>query len=123
MRVLPAPEPGDAHSVTSRAVRLVFAEGERVLLVDNKRRRHLITLVPGAQFHTHAGMVGHDEIIGSDDGITVRTTKGARLVALRPTLSDYILEMPRGAQVIYPKDIGPIPVSYTHLTLPTNREV
>jgi len=89
-------------------VRLVFAEGERVLLVDNKRRRHLITLVPGAQFHTHAGMVGHDEIIGSDDGITVRTTKGARLVALRPTLSDYILEMPRGAQVIYPKDIGPI---------------
>lgn len=85
-----------------------FAAGDRVLLVDNKRRRHMITLEPGGQFHTHAGMIAHDTIIGADDGAAVRTTKGARLVAVRPTLSEYILEMPRGAQVIYPKDIGPI---------------
>jgi tRNA (adenine57-N1/adenine58-N1)-methyltransferase len=85
-----------------------FVEGEKVLLVDNRRRRHLISLAAGQQFHTHAGMVPHDSIIGAPDGATVRTSKGARLTALRPTLNDYILEMPRGAQVIYPKDIGPI---------------
>ena len=82
--------------------------GELVLLVDNKKRRHLITLTPGAQFHTHAGVIDHDALIGAREGATVRTTKGARLVAVRPTLSQYVLEMPRGAQVIYPKDLGPI---------------
>jgi tRNA (adenine57-N1/adenine58-N1)-methyltransferase len=82
--------------------------GERVLLIDTKRRRHLITLTPGQQFHTHAGMVEHDNLIGSEEGITVRTSHGQRLVVLRPTLGEYVLEMPRGAQVIYPKDLGPI---------------
>jgi tRNA (adenine57-N1/adenine58-N1)-methyltransferase len=85
-----------------------FVEGERVLLVDNRRRRHLVMLVAGGQFHTHAGIIEHDDVIGHDDGSTVRTTRGARLTALRPTLAEYILEMPRGAQVIYPKDIGAI---------------
>jgi tRNA (adenine57-N1/adenine58-N1)-methyltransferase catalytic subunit len=85
-----------------------FGVGDRVLLVDHKRRRHLITLAPGGQFHTHAGIVEHDALIGREEGLTVRTTKGARLVAVRPTLSEYVLEMPRGAQVIYPKDLGPI---------------
>jgi tRNA (adenine57-N1/adenine58-N1)-methyltransferase len=85
-----------------------FVEGDRVLLVDHRRRRHLITLAPGAQFHTHTGIVEHDAIIGSPEGSTVRTSRGSRLLALRPTLSDYVLEMPRGAQVIYPKDLGPI---------------
>jgi tRNA (adenine57-N1/adenine58-N1)-methyltransferase catalytic subunit len=85
-----------------------FDAGDRVLLVDNKKRRHLITLEPGGQFHTHAGIVEHDAIIGGADGLTVRTTKGARLIAVRPTLSEYVLEMPRGTQVIYPKDLGPI---------------
>jgi tRNA (adenine57-N1/adenine58-N1)-methyltransferase len=86
----------------------VFQAGDRVLLVDNKRRRHLVTLETGGQFHTHAGIVAHDDLIGQPDGTTVRTTRNARLVAVRPTLSEYVLEMPRGAQVIYPKDIGPI---------------
>ena len=86
----------------------LFAPDERVLLVDNRRRRHLVVLVEGGQFHTHAGIISHDDIIGHPDGSTVRTTRGARLTALRPTLAEYILEMPRGAQVIYPKDIGPI---------------
>jgi tRNA (adenine57-N1/adenine58-N1)-methyltransferase catalytic subunit len=85
-----------------------FAAGDRVLLVDNKRRRHLVTLAVGGQFHTHAGVLDHDLIIGQPDGSTVRTTKNARLVAVRPTLAEYVLEMPRGAQVIYPKDLGPI---------------
>jgi tRNA (adenine57-N1/adenine58-N1)-methyltransferase len=86
----------------------IFAAGDRVLLVDNKRRRHLVTLAEGGQFHTHAGIVNHDDLIGRPDGTTVRTTRNARLVAVRPTLSEYVLEMPRGAQVIYPKDLGPI---------------
>ena len=86
----------------------VFAAGDRVLLVDSKRRRHLITLEPGGEFHSHTGVLRHDDLIGHDDGTTVRTTLGARLVAVRPTLAEYILEMPRGAQVIYPKDLGPI---------------
>jgi tRNA (adenine57-N1/adenine58-N1)-methyltransferase len=79
-----------------------------VLLVDAKRRRHLVTLSEGGQYHTHAGVVEHDDLIGRLEGVTVRTSRGARLVALRPTLADHVLEMPRGAQVIYPKDLGPI---------------
>ena len=82
--------------------------GERVLVVDTKKRRHLVTLAVGGEFHTHAGAMKHDDLIGQPEGITVRTTKHQRLLVLRPTLAEYILEMPRGAQVIYPKDIGPI---------------
>jgi tRNA (adenine57-N1/adenine58-N1)-methyltransferase len=85
-----------------------FRPGERVLLVDSKARRYLITLVEGGSFSTHAGTVPHADLIGHDEGILVRTSHGARLRAVRPTLSDFILKMPRGAQVIYPKDIGPI---------------
>jgi tRNA (adenine57-N1/adenine58-N1)-methyltransferase len=86
----------------------IFGVGDRVLLVDNRKRRHLITLAAGGEFHTHAGIVRHDDLIGEPEGLTVRTTRGARLTAVRPTLAEYVLEMPRGAQVIYPKDIGPI---------------
>jgi len=82
--------------------------GDLVLLLDSKRRRHLVTLEPGGEFHSHAGIVRHDDLLGKDEGTTVRTTLGARIVALRPTLAEYVLEMPRGAQVIYPKDLGPI---------------
>jgi tRNA (adenine57-N1/adenine58-N1)-methyltransferase len=82
--------------------------GERVLLLDSKQRRYLVTLVPGAEFHTHAGPVPHDSMIGSEEGVVVRSTRGGRYLVARPTLAEVILKMPRGAQVIYPKDIGPI---------------
>ena len=85
-----------------------FAPGDRVLLLDSKRRRHLVVLREGGEFHSHAGVLRHTDLIGADEGVTVRTTMGARLVAVRPTLADFVLEMPRGAQVIYPKDLGPI---------------
>ncbi|MGH9033323.1 MAG: tRNA (adenine-N1)-methyltransferase, partial [Acidimicrobiia bacterium] len=85
-----------------------FVAGDRVLLVDAKRRRHLVTLAPGGEFHTHAGVLDHETLIGREEGVTVRTSLGARLVAVRPTLAEYVLKMPRGAQVIYPKDLGPI---------------
>jgi tRNA (adenine57-N1/adenine58-N1)-methyltransferase len=82
--------------------------GEHVLLVDSKNRRHLVVLATGGEFHTHAGFVPHDAMIGQPDGVTVRSTRGARFLVLRPTLGEYVLEMKRGAQVIYPKDLGPI---------------
>jgi tRNA (adenine57-N1/adenine58-N1)-methyltransferase len=88
-----------------------LAAGERVLLVDAKDRRYLITLVPGATFHTHAGIVGHDDLIGTEEGSTVVGSTGRSFLVLRPTLSDVVLKMPRGAQVIYPKDLGAILVA------------
>ncbi len=81
---------------------------ERVLLIDSKDRRYLLTLRPGAMFHTHAGIVAHDDLIGCLEGSTVSGSTGRRFVVLRPTLADVILKMPRGAQVIYPKDLGAI---------------
>ena len=82
--------------------------GERVLLLDRKQRRYLITLAEGGEFHSHAGPVAHDDLIGREEGLEVRSAKGNRFRAYRPTLSDFVLKMPRGAQVIYPKDLGPI---------------
>ena len=85
-----------------------FAPGDKVLLIDAKSRRYLITLKEGGQFHTHAGVTPHELILGRPDGSTVRSPSGARYLALRPTLADFVLSMPRGAQVIYPKDLGPL---------------
>jgi tRNA (adenine57-N1/adenine58-N1)-methyltransferase len=85
-----------------------FTSGEKVLLVDSKGRQYLVTLTEGGEFHTHTGVVPHEELLGREEGVTVRSTTGARYTAMRPTLSDFVLRMPRGAQVIYPKDLGPI---------------
>jgi tRNA (adenine57-N1/adenine58-N1)-methyltransferase len=85
-----------------------LAEGERVILTDAKQRRYLVALKAGAEFHSHTGVVPHDDLIGQTDGIEIRTTKGARFRVFRATLADFVLKMPRGAQVIYPKDLGPI---------------
>jgi len=85
-----------------------FAVGDKVLLLDNKQRRYLITLAAGAEFHTHTGLFSHDLLIGENEGIVVRNTKNSPYTALRPTLEDFVVEMPRGAQVIYPKDLAPI---------------
>jgi tRNA (adenine57-N1/adenine58-N1)-methyltransferase len=82
--------------------------GERVLLVDAKDRRYLLRLRAGATFHTHAGIVAHDDLIGAAEGATVEGTTGRSFLVLRPTLADVVLKMPRGAQVIYPKDLGAI---------------
>lgn len=82
--------------------------GERVLVLDNKKRRYLVVLEEGGEFHTHSGFVPHDDIIGGPEGVTVSSTRGARYLVVRPTLGEFVLKMPRGAQVIYPKDLGPI---------------
>jgi tRNA (adenine57-N1/adenine58-N1)-methyltransferase len=86
----------------------LFQDGEHVLLIDQRSRRHLFLLRKGEVFHSDRGWVPHDEIIGHPDGSWVRTSKGTRYVALRPTLAEYVLDMPRGAQVIYPKDLAMI---------------
>lgn len=85
-----------------------FAAGDRVLLIDAKKRRYLVTLAEGGEFHSHAGLLPHADLLGEREGVTVRSTMGARYTAIRPTLSDFVFKMPRGAQVIYPKDLGPL---------------
>jgi tRNA (adenine57-N1/adenine58-N1)-methyltransferase catalytic subunit len=85
-----------------------FAAGDQVLVIDAKKRRYLVTLEPGGEFHTHAGVLPHDDLIGATEGSSFRSTRGATMLAIRPTLADFVLKMPRGAQVIYPKDLGPI---------------
>ncbi|MGB5934678.1 MAG: tRNA (adenine-N1)-methyltransferase, partial [Ornithinimicrobium sp.] len=82
--------------------------GEPVQLTDPRGRRHTITLEVGKQFHTHRGHIAHDDLIGAPDGTVVAHSSGADYLALRPLLSDYVMSMPRGAQVIYPKDAGQI---------------
>lgn len=85
-----------------------FRAGEVCLLVDGRGRHHLIDLEAGSTFHYHVGTLPHADIIGADEGTAFRSSGDGRLVALRPRLADYILRMRRGAQVVYPKDIGPI---------------
>jgi len=83
--------------------------GEIVLLIDQRRgKRHLVTLRAGQAFHSDRGFVRHEAIVGQPEGTRVVTTQGARYLVLRPTLAEYVLEMPRGAQVIYPKDLATI---------------
>jgi tRNA (adenine57-N1/adenine58-N1)-methyltransferase len=85
-----------------------FADGEPCLLIDAKGRHYLLDLKSGTTFQYHAGVLSHDAVIGQTEGSRIATSSDARLVALRPRLADYILRMKRGAQVVYPKDIGPI---------------
>lgn len=85
-----------------------FRDGERALFIDSKRRRYLVQLNPEGEFHSHSGYVPHGEVIGKSPGLMVESTKGSRFTVVRPTLEDFVLEMPRGAQVIYPKDLAPM---------------
>lgn len=87
-----------------------FSAGERALFLDGRDRRYLVTLLAGGTFHTHAGYMSHDEVIGSHEGVQLLTPSGARFTVVRPTLTDFVVKMPRGAQVVYPKDIGQIVV-------------
>jgi len=85
-----------------------FRAGDRVQLTDPKGRMHTVVLTPGKAFHTHRGALEHDALIGLPDGSVVTSSGGTAYLALRPLLADYVLSMPRGAQVIYPKDAAQI---------------
>jgi tRNA (adenine57-N1/adenine58-N1)-methyltransferase catalytic subunit len=85
-----------------------FRPGDRVQLTDPKGRLHTVVLAEGKTFHTHRGGLAHDDLIGAPEGSVVTSSGGTAYLALRPLLSDYQLAMPRGAQVIYPKDSAQI---------------
>ncbi|BBZ76394.1 hypothetical protein MANY_17310 [Mycolicibacterium anyangense] len=85
-----------------------FVIGDRVQLTDAKGRHYTMILSPGGEFHTHRGAIEHDTVIGLPEGSVVKSTSGDAFLVLRPLLIDYVLSMPRGAQVIYPKDAAQI---------------
>jgi tRNA (adenine57-N1/adenine58-N1)-methyltransferase len=101
--VAAAREPTGAHNR-----RGAFRIGDRVQLTDPRGRKHTVVLEAGKEFHTHRGALSHDALIGSPEGVVVTSTGGTPYLALRPLLSDYVLGMPRGATVVYPKDAAQI---------------
>ncbi len=82
--------------------------GEDVVLYDTKGRRYLVKLREDGRYHSHAGIIEHADIIGMVEGSVLKTSKGMEVAVFRPTLLDRVMEMPRGAQIIYPKDLGSI---------------
>ena len=86
----------------------LFQPGELALLLDRKSRRYMVTLDEGETFHSHLGRLRHDQLIGASVGGWYRTDRGHTLLAVRPTLGDYVRQMPRGPQIIYQKDLGNI---------------
>ncbi|MDX1657352.1 MAG: tRNA (adenine-N1)-methyltransferase [Nitriliruptorales bacterium] len=94
---------GDAGAVVP-GDREPLAAGELVVLRDRKDRRYLLTLEEGGEWHSHAGLIRHDDLVGSPEASRHRTSMGMEVIVFRPTREDYVLKMPRGAQVIYPKD-------------------
>ncbi|MHC6176647.1 tRNA (adenine-N1)-methyltransferase [Glutamicibacter sp. X7] len=95
-----------AHGAAAR--RGPFRVGDRVQLTDEKRRINTITLEEGGEFHTHKGILRHEEILGKPEGTVIENVDGFRYQALRPLAKDFVLSMPRGATVVYPKDAAQI---------------
>ena len=95
-------------SIAASRRRGAFAPGDLVQLTDPRGKMHTITLEPGVAYHTHRGTLPHDDILGRPEGIVVTSSNGTAFLALRPILDDFVLSMPRGAQVIYPKDAARI---------------
>jgi len=85
-----------------------LAPGDVVLLHDRAGRRYRLTLQAGGRTSLHSGALDHDDLIGKPDGSIVLTARGTRLLALRPTFAEAIVERRRQAQPIYPKDLGAI---------------
>jgi len=85
-----------------------FAAGDRIQLTDPKGKLYSFTITPGKEWHTHKGWIVHDELIGLPEGSVVATTAGLKFTAFKPLLADYVLTMPRGATIVYPKDAAMI---------------
>ena len=90
--------------MTQGANRGKFVAGDRVQLTDQKGKIHSITITPGKEWHTHKGWIVHDDLIGLPEGSVVSTSAGLKFTAFIPLLTDYVLSMPRGATIVYPKD-------------------
>ncbi len=98
----------DASPGWSGVHRGPLAPGEWVRLTDAKGRRHNICLEAGKQFFTNRGAIAHDDLIGHDEGFSVPSTAGGEYLVFRPLLSEFVVSMPRGAAVVYPKDAAQI---------------
>lgn len=85
-----------------------FVYGDRVQLTGPRGRRYTVTLAPEGEFHTHWGMIPHSEIVGRDDASVLQMGERAEFFAIRPQLSDFVMSMPRGAAIVYPKDAAQI---------------
>jgi tRNA (adenine57-N1/adenine58-N1)-methyltransferase len=85
-----------------------FKAGDRIQLTDPKGKLYSFTITPGKEWHTHKGWITHDDLIGLPEGSVVSTTAGLKFTAFVPLLADYVLSMPRGATIVYPKDAAMI---------------
>jgi len=85
-----------------------FGPGDRIQLTDPKGKLYSFTITPGKEWHTHKGWITHDDLIGMPEGSVVSTTAGLKFTAFKPLLADYVLTMPRGATIVYPKDAAMI---------------
>lgn len=85
-----------------------FGAGDRIQLTDPKGKLYSFTIIPGKEWHTHKGWITHDDLIGMPEGSVVSTTAGLKFTAFKPLLADYVLTMPRGATIVYPKDAAMI---------------
>lgn len=103
--------PADPHQAWAGVRHGALRAGEWVRLTDAKGRRHSVRLAAGEQFFTNKGAIEHDTLIGGPEGVVVISAGGAPYLAFRPLLGEYVVSMPRGAAVIYPKDAGQIVAS------------
>ena len=85
-----------------------FSEGDRIQLTDPKGKMYTFTIMPGKEWHTHKGWIVHDDLIGMPEGSVVSTSAGLKFTAFKPLLGDFVLSMPRGATIVYPKDAAMI---------------
>ena len=85
-----------------------FSEGDRIQLTDSKGKMYTFTIIPGKEWHTHKGWIVHNDLIGLPEGSVVSTSAGLKFTAFKPLLGDFVLSMPRGATIVYPKDAAMI---------------
>jgi tRNA (adenine57-N1/adenine58-N1)-methyltransferase len=85
-----------------------FAEGDRIQLTDAKAKMYTFTITRGKEWHTHKGWIVHNDLIGLPEGSVVSTSAGLQFTAFKPLLGDFVLSMPRGATIVYPKDAAMI---------------
>ena len=85
-----------------------FSEGDRIQLTDPKGKMYIFTITAGKEWHTHKGWIVHNDLIGLPEGSVVSTSAGLKFTAFKPLLGDFVLSMPRGATIVYPKDAAMI---------------
>ncbi len=85
-----------------------FSEGDRIQLTDPKGKMYTFTITVGKEWHTHKGWIVHNDLIGLPEGSVVSTSAGLKFTAFKPLLGDFVLSMPRGATIVYPKDAAMI---------------